>query len=1636
MRSRVWLLLAFAVFLPSLLSAEVRSGTYVGNGVNGRAITGMGFAPDVVLIKANANELGVIRTSTMPGNVTKSLFFGPYPLVDRIQSLDADGFTVGNNPEVNAAGLNYYWVAFQAAAGELALGTYVGDDADDRNITGVGFQPDYVLVLAQSSSWAWHRYAPIAGDLSLRIDGATGPNRIQALQADGFQVGADPDVNEGSPAITYHYLAWNVVPGKVNVGSYAGNGVGNRAITGVGFQPEHVLVSRQQTDMTVHKPASTGVSTDSSQSFGAFSNTVNRIQALQADGFTVGNDFTVNQTGPNTTYYWVAFGPHLPPVNYRSIGTALAISGTLNATQGSLVVTDLTAAWQTANRGQGDRIQIGGTDYTVEAVLSETALRLTKPFAAAGGPYPYTISRQFSTIQSWENCISTGTGCMYFPVFGGNLVADDRREVGVLYKDTPFGLTADVVIDDSTTDSTHTITLTANSANRHNGIAGAGVVVDGLSGPNEIQIRDDNVTVEWLEIVRVRGQNSIAGIRLASTASGPTNVLLQNLLIHDFYDPSRDISGISLSGNGGKSVTVRNTMIWDGDGDGIQGDEITDTALIENVTIDDMRDLGQGMDTASSTFTVRNTIVTRSPTGDFNGSFSAGSSHNVSSDTSAPGAFSITGVAAANLYLAPGANLHLKRPPNVAIDSGLDLGSSFTGDVDGQTRTGLWDRGADEIGAAAGSVNYRSIGTTPDTAAGTVSAVNGSAVILGSGTGWLSSNRGQGDRIRIDASDYTILSVDSETQLTLTAPFAGTSGAGKPYLISRQFSTLQDWEDCISFSGPCFYFPVWSSNFIVDDRREVGVVYDDGTPYSEPLLVSGAITDATHDIVLTASPANRHYGIPGAGVVINASAGGNSIEIWEGDVTIEWMEVENSSANAIYVNGTGPSRLVVIRNNLVHDLSASGIRFWDSSVVAEVYNNIVFTMNRGIFFDAPPARADILNNTVHNCAVTGYAAASGPSTTITLRNNIAHSNAVDFTFPGSVNSASSHNLSGDSSAETYSPAGGFLRDVLIVGFVNAPAGDLHLDPGSVAVNVGETLAAFNTDIDGGIRSSPWDMGADEAGSPTPFRIYNRSIGINPGVLASAGTASVALGSTTVTFSTPLPANVGVGDQLTLDPGGLNEVFFVSSRDSDTQLTVEDPAANSHASRPYEIRRAFNILQAWETARQGDLVAGNRREIGIAYDDGDFTAGVDIDGSTTDSQRFLRLTVAPGNRHQGLAGAGVLVDGMDTSAGEIHVLDDYTEVEWLEVKRVRGVNAAGVRVGAREVLLSQLLLHDNRVGAKLSGAGAHSFTLRNSFSYDNDEEGVEGDETSDNGLVENCTLYGNGQEGIDQSFGTPFIVRNTISMGNPSGDFDVLGGVQEYNLSSDTSAAGPGSLINKIASNQFVSIVSGSEDLHLKPAADAVDSGLDLSAIFTSDIDVSVRPGGSGWDMGGDELGGPVGAPSFTSAANQTFNVGGPPTLASTLYLNDDPAYPTITAANDIRLRIPAGFNMRWDTSVATVFLGGPAAARLGATVKAYEDSDRTVVLEVLTDFVAGDSVTVDNLRFWSFTAPSAADNLELEVENDDVVSAVNDKTVDVVANGLPTISSDDHQVFTVGQSPTLALPIFITDPAPPRFRRV
>jgi hypothetical protein len=234
----------------------------------------------------------------MTGDASKAIGLLGALLPDLVQSLDADGFTVGTDTTVNGDGQTMYWVAMEAGS-DLAVGSYVGNDLDDRSITGAGFQPDWIVTLGDGQE-SYMRPGTLAGDASFSMDGSGAlADRIQGMEPDGFQVGTNANVNDDG--VTYHYIAWDA-GAAVSQGTYVGDGVDDRSITGVGFQPLLAWTKRDAVQQAVWRPAS--VSGDSSIYWGATIAGSNRIQALEPDGFQVGDNDQVNHdTG---TFHYLA----------------------------------------------------------------------------------------------------------------------------------------------------------------------------------------------------------------------------------------------------------------------------------------------------------------------------------------------------------------------------------------------------------------------------------------------------------------------------------------------------------------------------------------------------------------------------------------------------------------------------------------------------------------------------------------------------------------------------------------------------------------------------------------------------------------------------------------------------------------------------------------------------------------------------------------------------------------------------------------------------------------------------------------------------------------------------------------------------------------------------------------------------------------------------------------------------------------------------------------------------------------------------------------------------------------------------------------------------------------------------------
>ena len=369
----------------------------------------------------------------------------------------------------------------------------------------------------------------------------------------------------------------------------------------------------------------------------------------------------------------------------------------------------------------------------------------------------------------------------------------------------------------------------------------------------------------------------------------------------------------------------------------------------------------------------------------------------------------------------------------------------------------------------------------------------------------------------------------------------------------------------------------------------------------------------------------------------------------------------------------------------------------------------------------------------------------------------------------------------------------------------------------------------------------------------------RSIGTAGGILYDIGDASVLIGEVVVTFgggaSLPLKTAVGAvgaGDRLVVGTGPNRENLYVLRRDSDTQVTLQSPATKNHTNDVYEFRRVFASISDWEFGRQGNLVADDFVEVGVAYNDGPFAETVTINGSTTDSTHFLKLTVADGQRHNGTAFAGAqLISGND-----VKVDDDYTIIEWLVVRDwpsgKRGINPQS----------DFIVVRNNVLDGGSSGSHGIEVAGNNALVYNNIAYGVVTNgikNTGSSNVFYNNTLFGQGAgTGFRASSGNP-LVKNTIAVGFNTNFFQsgtcspsCFDAASENNLSSDGTAPGANPQVDT-AANLFVSTAADAEDLHLI-GGNAIDTAVDLSGIFIIDIDAGVRPAGAQWDIGADELG--------------------------------------------------------------------------------------------------------------------------------------------------------------------------------------
>jgi hypothetical protein len=417
-----------------------------------------------------------------------------------------------------------------------------------------------------------------------------------------------------------------------------------------------------------------------------------------------------------------------------------------------------------------------------------------------------------------------------------------------------------------------------------------------------------------------------------------------------------------------------------------------------------------------------------------------------------------------------------------------------------------------------------------------------------------------------------------------------------------------------------------------------------------------------------------------------------------------------------------------------------------------------------------------------------------------------------------------------------------------------------------------------------------------------------SVGTETSALYS-GDASANSGTLTLEGG-PAADKIGVGDEIQV---GLYR-YYITGRISSTVFTIQNSAAESgtpgdrnitFTTTNIEIHRAFNTITAAISGSYNsshlnlagppyDLVAGDYQLNWPCYKDAVMDDGFfEIDDYTTAADNYIRIytpvdssEVGASQRHNGTAGTGFVLQSTCSSGcnHNFKIYDEHVRVEGIEIdgSAITALVYAGLYTknisATSDIRIDKVLVYDfTKLSTPSSNSEVYgiyisegSARVTNSIVYNITNEnagagttaigirhGSSGTSSFYNNTVYKVVNSGNSTDatyGFNVNGGTVTATNNYVggtSGGSSAADFSGTM-TQSYNMSSDSTAEGT-TRDNKAPVDQFVSITAGSEDLHLKSGADAINAGDDLTGTFNDDIDSASRgTGTTTWDIGADE----------------------------------------------------------------------------------------------------------------------------------------------------------------------------------------
>ena len=236
---------------------------------------------------------------------------------------DSSVFNLGNDANVNGSGRAFMAFAMASVDGFSKVSSYTGNGSTNGPVVNTGFQPAFIMVKGSTVASQWNiidnkrdTTNPASHKLYANLSNAEAISDSLNFLSNGFEI-ITTDGGYNANGDTYIYIAFAgdesstapVLADSFANKLYTGTG-STQSITGLGFSPNYVWM-KQRTFVDNHynmdSVRGAGFRIHSNLTAAQNGPDANRFTSFDTDGFTIGSDPSVNQSGEDfVTWNWKA----------------------------------------------------------------------------------------------------------------------------------------------------------------------------------------------------------------------------------------------------------------------------------------------------------------------------------------------------------------------------------------------------------------------------------------------------------------------------------------------------------------------------------------------------------------------------------------------------------------------------------------------------------------------------------------------------------------------------------------------------------------------------------------------------------------------------------------------------------------------------------------------------------------------------------------------------------------------------------------------------------------------------------------------------------------------------------------------------------------------------------------------------------------------------------------------------------------------------------------------------------------------------------------------------------------------------------------------------------------------------------